>query len=284
MDLTRLKKNWETLAQQDPMWAILSAPSKKNRKWDPEAFFQSGEAEIGHILNDVTAAGFPLRRETALDFGCGLGRLTQALCGHFQKCYGVDISPTMIAEAERCNRFGLACTYVLNQSPDLSRFHNDTADFIYSNIVLQHVPVDASKAYIAEFVRVVKPGGLLIFQIPSTLRSIPQNEADMGTPKHERTISCRTVSLSKVANVYSHLRTALGGNHENLAVRGQSEDNPTEVTDGPEGLERLIDMNGIPLEEVTQILTAAAATLVRVQEDESAGPEWFSFRYWVTKS
>ena len=65
MELTRWKKNWEELGQQDPMWAILSAPSKKNRKWDPEAFFQSGEAEIGHILNDVTAAGFPLRRETA---------------------------------------------------------------------------------------------------------------------------------------------------------------------------------------------------------------------------
>ena len=117
MELTRLKENWERLAQRDAMWAILSNPSKKGRKWDPVAFFESGEAAINHLLSEATATGVPLRRGTALDFGCGLGRLTQALCIHFAKCYGVDISSTMIAEAGRYNRFGAACEYVLNDSP-----------------------------------------------------------------------------------------------------------------------------------------------------------------------
>jgi 2-polyprenyl-3-methyl-5-hydroxy-6-metoxy-1,4-benzoquinol methylase len=147
MELTRLKESWETLAQRDPMWAILSNPSKKGRKWDPVAFFESGEAAINHWLIEAEATGVPLRRGTALDFGCGLGRLTQPLCRHFEKCYGVDISPTMIAEAGRYNRFGTACEYLLNGSPDLHRFENDTFDFICAYIVLQHMPADISKGY-----------------------------------------------------------------------------------------------------------------------------------------
>jgi hypothetical protein len=70
-ELARLKKNWETLARLDPMWAILSDPSKKGRQWDPVAFFQSGEAEINSLLGEIKALGFPLLRGTALDFGCG---------------------------------------------------------------------------------------------------------------------------------------------------------------------------------------------------------------------
>lgn len=89
MELTRLKENWKALAQRDPMWAILSNPSKKGRKWAPVAFFESGEAAINHLLSEATATGVPFRPGTALDLGCGLGRLMQALCSHFEKYYGV---------------------------------------------------------------------------------------------------------------------------------------------------------------------------------------------------
>ncbi len=37
----------------------------------------------------------------ALDFGCGIGRLTQLLCKFFKKCIGVDISKEMIKLANK---------------------------------------------------------------------------------------------------------------------------------------------------------------------------------------
>src|SRR5208283_1883232 len=195
MELARLKQNWETLAQLDPLWAILSDPNKKGRKWDKEAFFRSGEAYISSLLDEVTATGFQLVHGTALDFGCGVGRLTQALCNHFDKCYGVDISSTMLDYARQYNRFGSDCVYVQNDSPDLHRFESDSFDFVYSTIVLQHVPPDAGKAYISEFVRTMKPGGLLIFQVPSTPRTAPAQPAMPAIPDQPAPVAKRSGTL-----------------------------------------------------------------------------------------
>jgi cyclopropane fatty-acyl-phospholipid synthase-like methyltransferase len=35
------------------------------------------------------------RRLEALDFGCGIGRITQALAAHYASCVGLDISEEM---------------------------------------------------------------------------------------------------------------------------------------------------------------------------------------------
>lgn len=257
MDLARLKDNWETLAQRDPMWAILSDPAMKGGKWDPAAFFESGRTGIDNILRHIEAAKFPLHRGTALDFGCGIGRLTQALAGHFEKTYGVDISPTMIAQAESYNRFGDSCKYVVNDSPDLHRFADDMFDFVYSDAVLQHIPPEASKAYIEEFVRVLKPGGLLAFQVPSVLR------AATAEPARGTTIADAPRQAFESISIASRIR--------NFFSRPKRED-----------LGRLIEAHGVPCEEVCRLLETRSARLLQAQE-ENWWPEWVSFRYWVTK-
>jgi len=43
-------------------------------------------------------------------------------------------------------------------------------------------------------------------------------------------------------------------------------------------------MYGIPREEVIGVLVGASGKILHVDEFNSAGPEWLSFRYWVTKS
>ena len=45
-DFTSLQNVWDTLAKEDPLWAILSVPEKRGRKWTPEDFFRSGQAEV----------------------------------------------------------------------------------------------------------------------------------------------------------------------------------------------------------------------------------------------
>src|SRR5579863_4953726 len=180
MQLSRLRKNWETLGKADPLWAVLSDPEKKGGKWEAESFFRSGVVHIDDLLNEIRAVGFPLMYGTALDFGCGVGRLTQAMCKYFNKCYGVDISSSMLEHAYRYNQYGTACEYVLNASSHLHCFDSDSFDFIYSTIVLQHIPPAAGKRYIAEFLRVLKPNGLLIFQVPSTLRDVGTVQSGSG--------------------------------------------------------------------------------------------------------
>ncbi|MCC6861887.1 MAG: methyltransferase domain-containing protein [Bryobacterales bacterium] len=167
MDLTELQRHWDQFGREDPLWAILTVPGKENRQWDPGDFFQTGVQEISEALGHVRSHGLDLRRRTALDFGCGVGRLTQALCHHFDRVWGVDIAPSMIAKAKAFNRFGERCIYAVNARDDLSGFENGSFDFVYSNITLQHMQPRFSLAYIREFLRVLSPGGVALFQLPA---------------------------------------------------------------------------------------------------------------------
>jgi len=167
--VARLQRNWDDFGRQDPMYWILTDPAKKGNRWDPEEFFRTGVTDINAALNQVRSAGLQIRMGRALDFGCGLGRLTQALAQQFQEAHGVDISPSMIAKAQTLNRYPNRCFYHQNGEPDLRIFEDNSFDFIYSIIVLQHIHPNISKRYISEFMRVLRPGGVAVFQVPSEL-------------------------------------------------------------------------------------------------------------------
>jgi Methyltransferase domain len=170
MNLKELQKNWDAFGRADPLWAILTDPARQGGKWDREQFFTSGRREIAKVMLKADALGLPARRESALDFGCGVGRLTQALCAYFEHCHGVDIASSMIGLAREYNAYGDRCEYHLNTAEDLHAFSANTFDFVYSNIVLQHMEARYSSGYIREFVRVLRPQGLLVFQVPSAPR------------------------------------------------------------------------------------------------------------------
>jgi len=80
---------------------------------------------------------------------------------------GVDIAPSMVAAAERLNRHGESCRYHVNDSDSLAFLPDESFDFVYSVLVLQHMTPELARRYLAELVRVVRPDGLLVFQVPS---------------------------------------------------------------------------------------------------------------------
>jgi SAM-dependent methyltransferase len=168
--LRRHQRDWEDLGDLDPCWAILAYPDRRFGRWDLDEFFRSGEVEIGRLTADMQRLGYPAKRERALDFGCGVGRLTRALAPHFRHCYGVDVSAPMIAAAKKLNAAFPNCEFVLNSNPNLRMFPHGHFDLIYSVLVLQHLPTRAAIAtYVADFARVLAPGGLLVCQIPSRI-------------------------------------------------------------------------------------------------------------------
>ncbi len=165
MSLKHVKETFEEAGRTDPMYAVLTVHDRRGGKWDPVEFFERGKKEIDAVLAYAASAGITIARGDAFDFGCGVGRLTQALADHFARVTGVDISSTMIEEARRHNRHGDRVTYRVNDVPDLAAFADASFDFVYSNITLQHVPPEPALAYIREFVRIVRPGGTAIFQV-----------------------------------------------------------------------------------------------------------------------
>ncbi len=186
MWLEQAKLDWERLGEADPMWAVFSDPELAGHRWDREAFFNTGLEEVGHNLRHVVGLGLEIPRDRCLDFGCGLGRLTQALCDYFDRCDGVDIAASMVAAAQTFNRHGVRCHYHVNSAGDLRLFEDAQFTFVLSIITLQHIEPVYSKRYVAEFMRVLRPGGIAVFQIPTAIRK--PGEGPLPSGAHQAVI------------------------------------------------------------------------------------------------
>jgi len=113
-----------------------------------------------HKLIDDQAAALVKRvgaGKAVLEVGCGTGLVLQRVAGFARSAKGIDLSPGML---ERARDRGLD---VLEGSATALPFADDTFDVAYSFKVLSHVPqLDVA---LAEMVRVVRPGGHLVFDI-----------------------------------------------------------------------------------------------------------------------
>jgi ubiquinone/menaquinone biosynthesis C-methylase UbiE len=140
-----------------------------------ETFFSTGRDQIAELVSFLNSNGMPPLKGRALDFGCGVGRLTRPLASHVEECVGVDLSESMVHRAKQYHKDEPKCRFQVNESNDLSSFEAETFDVVFSSIVLQHMWPEMALKYIAEFVRVLKRGGLAVFQVPtrpSSLRSV----------------------------------------------------------------------------------------------------------------
>jgi SAM-dependent methyltransferase len=167
VELGALRRHWSRLGRRDPLWAVLTHPAKERGGWVPEEFFRAGVDEVEALLRRAAALNLDIPRRRALDFGCGVGRITQALAPHFDHCDGVDISRPMLRAAAAYNRHPTRCSYHLNAAPNLALFADATFSFAYSTLVLQHMEPRYSRAYIRELLRVLAPDGVLVFQLPN---------------------------------------------------------------------------------------------------------------------
>jgi 2-polyprenyl-3-methyl-5-hydroxy-6-metoxy-1,4-benzoquinol methylase len=164
MNVQDMVDNWNAWGTQDPMFAILTDPDKDHGRWKEEEFFATGAEQVGRRLNWLRTSGIEVQRGRALDFGCGIGRLTNALASHFGEVYGVDISASMVERARQVCRFPNQIKYFQNSAPDLRSFKDGNYDFIYSELVLQHIPPRYQLLYIGEFLRLLSPQGVALFQ------------------------------------------------------------------------------------------------------------------------
>ena len=161
------RRHWNRLAAADPLWAVLTDHDKKGNRWSVDEFFALGSAEVASIMAEVRRYHPALRTSEALDFGCGVGRLSQGLAPHFERVIGLDIAEKMLSQARLHNRHGQRVSYVHNTKPDLRLFADGRFNFVLSLITLQHKEPAYARRYIAEFVRVCAAGGIVYFQVPS---------------------------------------------------------------------------------------------------------------------
>ncbi len=159
--------NWNALAELDPLWTVLSDPEKKFGKWDPEEFFSTGAQEAERVLAMCKANAINVSYGKFLDFGCGVGRMTRGFAAHFSSCVGIDVSEKMVNLAKKFDTQVSRCEFITSDAEVLP-FADKIFDFVFTVLVLQHLPKKSMiLRYIAEFIRVTRENGVVVFQLPN---------------------------------------------------------------------------------------------------------------------
>lgn len=160
--IEELRTTWEALGTADPLWAIMSLPGKRGGRWTVSEFMETGRADAEEILAAAERhSNVPMR--SGMEFGCGIGRITQSLAPQLDSIVGVDISGPMLDLARSLNRYGGKVTYVLNTEETLPQFADNSVDLVFSHAVVQHIPKPASIQYIRELVRIARR--VAVFQV-----------------------------------------------------------------------------------------------------------------------
>ena len=152
-----MRADWDRRAAEDYRLHIATGHAGSD-----EAFRRSG----AHDLYDAILDGLDLAPDAqVLEIGCGVGRLLVPLSERVSVAHGVDISPVMIEKSKEYAR-GRANVATRLTDGTLRGFDDASLDLVYSFIVFQHIPVRAPiETYVREAARVLRPGGLLRFQV-----------------------------------------------------------------------------------------------------------------------
>jgi ubiquinone/menaquinone biosynthesis C-methylase UbiE len=119
-------------------------------------------------LLDAVPSLFPAARPRYLDFACGTGRITQTVAPLAAEAIGVDISPSMLQEAQR------KCPSVRFVQADLTRAEVDLGNFdlITSFRFFGNAQDELRVAVLRTLNRLLREGGYLIINSHRNPRSI----------------------------------------------------------------------------------------------------------------
>jgi SAM-dependent methyltransferase len=156
MSISELERN-----DQD----AVAEPALIRRPAPPTELYTAGQRAIDEMLRFVGGLGAGFERRRALDFGSGIGHSSQALARHFQLVDGVDNAASMVELARSYNQVGDRCRYHLNRLEHLRMFGDGEFDFVFTDAVLRQHRPDNQLRFISEFHRVLRPGGLAVFDV-----------------------------------------------------------------------------------------------------------------------
>lgn len=124
---------------------------------------KSGYSGIHALMGIADSVGFQftevlnLKDKKLLDLGCGAGQAVSAFLENGVDSYGIDLSEYAIEQGKVA--FKLDGRIYVGSIHDLSRWEDNTFDFVYSNQVFEHLPEKYVDDLVKECHRVLMPGG-----------------------------------------------------------------------------------------------------------------------------
>jgi SAM-dependent methyltransferase len=153
-------ESWERFYRRAGRLALASRVGS-----DDYSYFTSGRSQLAEIAERFRAPP----GGTAVEIGCGDGRMTLALADRYDRVFALDVAPTVLAACrdnlQAAGRAGNV-TLLLGGADRLALLPAGSVDFVLSATVLQHVSVrDEVLLYLAESGRLLRPGGVAALQL-----------------------------------------------------------------------------------------------------------------------
>jgi ubiquinone/menaquinone biosynthesis C-methylase UbiE len=159
-----MRKYWDERARKNAAWYVDTSLSYDDPNF--ERFFETGKKIVAEAIDEAPV--LPPSMDHAVEIGCGLGRVCVALAERFERVTGVDISSEMLERAREVAN-DPKVTYLLGDGSTLAGIDDASADLVLTFTVFQHIPsIPVIERYIAEAGRILRPGGVFVFQWNNT--------------------------------------------------------------------------------------------------------------------
>jgi SAM-dependent methyltransferase len=205
-----MRQDWDERARKDAFFYIASW----RNNWDLPAFFKSGEEDYNRLVAPLfQSTRFVTHGKIGIELGCGAGRMTRVFAMHFERVFAFDISEEMLKKAKTLLPDSTNITWLHSNGQNLSEAGNESADFVFSYLVLQHLPhEELICAYIREMLRVLRPDGLCLFQFNGSNRRTMNWKGHLTWKFIDGLWAIRLRSLSRWVAKLSHLDPEMAGN------------------------------------------------------------------------
>lgn len=166
---------WEQWGRQDPYFGVITDEKFRSNNLDETAkaeFFESGKWHAHYIWTTCQKFFDPhFAPKLVLDFGCGVGRLLITFAALADQVVGLDVSPSMLREAQRnCDAKRIKNVALAMSDDELSAVKESVSsgpgfDLVHSAIVFQHIPPERGQHIFAKLLDCLAPGGMGAIQL-----------------------------------------------------------------------------------------------------------------------
>ena len=157
-----MRRDWDERARRNAFLYIASW----RKDWDETCFFESGEQDYLRLVQPILQKfGLAPEGKAMAELGCGAGRMTRSFAQRFHSVFAVDISAEMQSRGKAYLQEFSNIRWLLSDGEKLSGMESNAVDFVFSYLVLQHMPSkEVVFDAIQEMMRILSPDGAFLFQ------------------------------------------------------------------------------------------------------------------------